>query len=320
MTTDKKNTEKAELSAQPKIYEKKSANTPAYILSGILAIILVIGAIVFTKTSRSHTEEINLLQKEQVSLNEELMTRDSLIDEWVGTLNQIENDLRTLHSKEQSLQQQAANPELNKDVRANILAEIQEVNALLEKNKAQIKDLNKRLRQSGVKIASLEKQVADLQASLNRSDSVAENLKVALMERNFKVAELNYTVDSLSNSLVEAEEMISARDVELHKGFIASGNYDELEEQGLIHKEGGFLGMGKSKVLNSNLPSEAFKEIDINETHRIALNAKSVQLITDHPESSYKVVESDSLDSYIEIINPDEFWRISRYAVFETSL
>jgi hypothetical protein len=56
----------------------------------------------------------------------------------------------------------------------------------------------------------------------------------------------------------------------------------------------------------------------ITETQRIMLNAKKAELITEHPTASYEMVANDTSVSYIEIKDPAEFWKITRYAVVET--
>jgi hypothetical protein len=67
-----------------------------------------------------------------------------------------------------------------------------------------------------------------------------------------------------------------------------------------------------------DFPDSLFAEIDVTETKTIPVNSKSVKLITEHPTGSYQLVrENENLISYIEIKDPAEFWRISKYAVVE---
>ena len=139
------------------------------------------------------------------------------------------------------------------------------------------------------------------------------------MSRDFQLAELNTVIDSLDMEVVERDETIQIKDVlisqnqaELDKAYLASGNYKELEEKGIVAKEGGFLGLGKSKVVPANLADNEFEQISISQTAKIDIQAKKVELISAHPEDSYQVVSNDSIVEYIQIIKPETFWKKTR--------
>ena len=91
-----------------------------------------------------------------------------------------------------------------------------------------------------------------------------------------------------------------------------------MKEKGLIAKAGGFLGMGKSKSIQSEFANESFTQIDITETKSYPVFSKSAELITEHPEGSYEWVEENEQIAYMVISDPKEFWKISKYAVLET--
>jgi hypothetical protein len=48
------------------------------------------------------------------------------------------------------------------------------------------------------------------------------------------------------------------------------------------------------------------------------LNTKKAVVISEHPNNSYTLVEENGLVAYLEIKDPQEFWRISKYAVIQT--
>ena len=50
----------------------------------------------------------------------------------------------------------------------------------------------------------------------------------------------------------------------------------------------------------------------------IPVNSKEAKLITSHPSSSYELVrDKDNKIASIDIKDPDQFWKISKYAVVE---
>ena len=51
---------------------------------------------------------------------------------------------------------------------------------------------------------------------------------------------------------------------------------------------------------------------------RTIFEAKKAELISPHPADSYQVVSNDSIVEYIQITQPEKFWKKTRYAVVET--
>ena len=58
-------------------------------------------------------------------------------------------------------------------------------------------------------------------------------------------------------------------------------------------------------------------QTDVRDLHRIPVQAKKAVLVTDHPASSYEMVKEDDMIAYLEIKDPEAFWKLSKYAVVE---
>lgn len=305
--------------------EKGYRRNTVILIAAIAGILLLSGGGAVYYFLNNGYEQISQLEEEKTELTQQLITHDSLVNAWMQSMLVIEQDLRALQGKEKSLIEKSNDPELTPDIREAILSEIQDINAMLEENKARIRDLNNKLRKSGTTIAALTEKVKSLEETLAMRDSSLNMLKTDLADREFKLAELNVVVDSLNEDIdmynedIRAyEQMVDAQYAELNKAYVATGSVKELEEKGLITREGGFLGLGKSKTLKADLDEEPFEKVVITETQRIMLNAKKAELITEHPSASYEMVANDTVVSYIEIKDPQEFWKITRYAVVET--
>ena len=48
------------------------------------------------------------------------------------------------------------------------------------------------------------------------------------------------------------------------------------------------------------------------------MESKTAKIITEHPDDSYELIMEDGLISALVIEKPEEFWKISKYAVIET--
>ena len=292
------------------------------VVSGTLLIVFSVILINRENKFKAHQAETQMVQE---NLSGIIDHRDSVINELLLTFNAIEKDMNIVREQENLLAISADNPEFTSDVRERIVSEIRQMNTLLEENRAKVIELNKRLKDSGLKIAALEDKMVLLQESIVLRDSSINVLKTELVNRDFQLADLNTAIDSLDKEVVERDESILVKDAlisqnlaELDKAFLASGSYKELEEKGIVAKEGGFLGLGKSKMVPASLSDNDFEQISISHTDRIAVNAKKVELISNHPLESYEVVSNDSIVEYIQITQPDKFWKKTRYAVVET--
>ena len=290
-----------------------------YVLA--FAIIIILGAGAFLLVyQHDKKKEYTELESQYLDLSGQLVTRDSLINDWMSLFNEVEKDLQTIKEKENLLTtMQSEDMELANDKRETILRDIQMLNTLLAENKKKIASLNEKLRSSGMKIAGLEKKVEELSITLEQRNQSVDSLKTYLVEKDFELSQLNVRLTDMEVDLAQKQTTLEVQKTELNKGYLALGSYKELKEKGLINKEGGFLWIGRTISLNDDVVANNFTEVDITQTTSIPLNSKKVQLITEHPSNSYELVKDENeLIASINIKDPDEFWRISKYAVVET--
>ncbi len=320
MTTNSKITEDKSkgLSTQNKPGKKDgSKNSKSWIFLTIAVISLAISGYIFINNQNQSLISADLQDRNKM-LQDGIAEQDSLLNEWMNTFNEIEEDLNTMQQKELFLSNRSDDPEFPKDLRKRILGDIQSLNTLLEQNKQKVAELNKKLKNSSIKIAAFEDKINKLENILSLRDSSIQDLKMELVDRDFAMAELNLLVDSLDKEVFQQQEIISNKEQLLNTAFIATGSQKELEKNGIMIKEGGFLGLGKSKKISNALSENSFSKIAINKTNRIDVNARKVELISEHPNDSYEIVSNDGLVAYIDIKKPDKFWKITRYAVVET--
>jgi len=142
-----------------------------------------------------------------------------------------------------------------------------------------------------------------------------------LINRNFEIGQLNEKVTTMEVAIADSSSKISKQTTEMNKAYFVSGTFKDLKEKGLLVKEGGVLGLGKKESLQENFSDDdLFTRIDITKTRTIQVNSKGAKLVTEHPANSYELVkDDDDKIAYIEIKDPENFWKISRYAVVEVN-
>ena len=296
----------------------KTKNFVIFSLVGFIILALVAGGVYFNDFQKEQKARFKIEENRGNSLAIKLHQRDSLVNDYVITLNEIEKDLLYIKEQENLLDVQSNDPELAKNKKAKIISDIQLVYSLVEQNKKKIADLSKKLKSSGVEIAALNEKVKYLTSTITERDNNIVALNQQMEQKDIEISGLNDQVGTLETVVINQKDLIDEQEISLNTAFIAAGNYKELKEKGILTKEGGFLGMGKSKSLANAVSEELFTKIDVTETKSYPVFSERVELITEHPDGSYEWVEENNQIAYMVINDPKEFWKISKYAVLET--
>ena len=259
--------------------------------------------------------DIQKLQNEKDALMQASTYKDSTINSYMGSLNEIEQNLAAIEELQSKVAQQSNGGELQASQVDRINENIRTINELMNENREKIASLGKKLKSSNNKIAGLEKMLANLQAQVDEKDRQLADLNVKITNLNTTVEQLNTNVASLTNENADKQKVIEDQTNRLHTAYYTTGTAKELETKKVITKEGGFLGLGKSKKMSPQLNNKAFTNIDITKTSTIPLQAKDAQVLTTHPSDSYTIEHKGKEVSNLVITNPDKFWEASKYLV-----
>src|SRR5690606_12955478 len=129
-----------------------------------------------------------------------------------------------------------------------------------------------------------------------------------------ELADLDREYVELLEAYQEQTEITAETLKELNKAYYAYGTREELEKNGVIVREGGFLGMNKKTALADNMNDEYFTPLDITKTSTIEIIGKKVTFVTDHPSSAYDI-QTSGQNHVIKINDPKSFWKVSKYLV-----
>lgn len=264
-------------------------------------------------------KELKQLKEQNQQLTVMAQEKDSSINDFIGALNTIEENLEIIKQKENIIAVNAENP--NQSQKQKIASDLTSINNLLEQNKLKIEELNKKLNNSWYQNSKLRKLTDRLKAELETkegeivvlNDKVAK-LNIEVESLNGKVTELNGTVLALNTENEDKAKQISNSTNELNTAYYVFGTSKELAEKNVISKDGGFIGIGKTAVLSKDFNTSEFEKIDITKTTTIPVIGKKISLVTNHPTSSYKVEGAETVEG-ITILDPVEFWKSSKYLV-----
>lgn len=275
-----------------------------------------IGLLLIAFTVACNQEEVDQLTQLKTELESEAITKDSTINDMMATFNLIQDNLDEIKRRENLVEiNTEGDAEMSIGKTEKINRDLQMINKLMIDNKNLIEALSKKAKNSGVKIGELERMIANLTKRVQSKDVEIATLKEELVTMNFKVTELNQSLDEMALDNMRKQKALEESIDEINTAYFAYGTYNELNEKNVLTKEGGFLGLGKQKTLKDNFNEEYFSKIDLTKTTSFLIYSKKASLVTTHPDDSYKFVGNDNQIDSLVITNPAEFWKASKYLV-----
>ena len=255
-------------------------------------------------------------RSETERLKNELQGRDSLIGEMALSFDDIEKNIMLMDQREKVLSENAEG-ELNMDKRKKMVRDLQLMNGLMQESRERIAELTKRLDKSKVETGGLRKKLKALDLMLASRDSSISSMKDELLARDFKIEQVNEQLTAIELEVAKQEAYIEQQTNEMNTAWYVVGTSKELEDQGVVTRSGGLIGIGKTAAMNGEVAIDRFKAVDVRQTSRVPLGVKKAQLVTEHPKGSYAIVEEGDELAYLEIKDPAAFWRLSKYMVVE---
>jgi len=283
-------------------------------------IVLIFPIILGICGCESHKAELAQAAKDKDSLMAVVSSKDAVVNDFLGSFNEIQDNLLAITQKENMVASDAAaGSEVNKPTKDKIKDQIAMINTLMDKNKKAIADLSRKLKNANGKTAHMEKMLADLNTQMEQKDKELADLNQKIADLNGTVATLNSNVTDLTGQNETKARTIEDQTKTIHTAYYTIGNSRKLRDEKIVEKEGGVLGIGKTPVLKPNFNKDAFTQVDVTQTSTIPVNAKEAKLVTSHPADSYKFqVENDKVVALV-ITDPDSFWKASKYLVVMTN-
>jgi flagellar biosynthesis chaperone FliJ len=289
------------------------------IVASFILIVSIVGGVYVYNQKKT---EIESLMAERDSINQTMQEKEAFMTEMEGSFFEIENNLKLI--KEKRNQISMVQSEGGKNRKQAIIDDINLLDNLVDENNKKIAELEQKLKKSGLSVKSYETRLQSLAATIESQNieiaelkSIVESKNITLAEMDSKIQNLDLNIKNQSDTINYKQKVIVDKTDKLNTAHVVLGTFKELKEEGILNREGGILGLGSSKAIQNNFDPTHFTELDIRETKTIPLNAKKAVVISEHPSNSYKLVEENGQIAYLEINNPEEFWRISKYAVIQ---
>ena len=287
----------------------------------LLLLLFISAGVLFSCTNVKKSNEYKQLQKERDSLLMESTSSSSDIKEMMSVIDNVEENFNQIREAEKYLAVQSAEKgELSANNKERINDNFRMVNEILQKNKEQLADLNKKYSSSTGQVAVLRKTIERLNREMQESAARMSDLQTELSRRDETIAQLSTSLTDLSSNVTELsghleEQSVTIReqDKALNTGHFVFGTMSELKSQKIL--SGGFL--RTTRVLEDSFNQDYFIEIDIRETTRIPLYDKKAEVWSNHPKGTYEFEAGNDGNLTFVITDPTRFWSLSKHLIIE---
>lgn len=268
--------------------------------------------------------------KEQQSLAEiskqELATALNERDQLLALVKEVSAGLEQIKQIESMMTISDRHPEKNASQQAQILSDINALKDTVRQRKNQLLDLESRLHNSTINNKDLKETIDALRIQMDSQIEEIESLRLQLIAANEHIGSLNSfigtlnnTVDSLNTKVTsvtgernEAQATSTRLENELNTCYYVVATKSELKSHKIIQT--GFL--RKTKLMKSGFDKGYFVTSDKRTLRSIPLNAKKINILTNHPASSFELTDENG-QKILRITNPAQFWSMSNYLVVE---
>jgi DNA repair exonuclease SbcCD ATPase subunit len=262
--------------------------------------------------------EVEKLNRYNDSLVSVTAMRDSVINDFMASFNEIEANLDSIASTQEKIEGTMEQGQLRGNAKDRIREDIQAIEKMMAENRDKVAQLSKKLKRSNAKLAQFEKTIERLNIQIAEKDTQMYALNERINGLNMEIASLNSAIDTLHTVNTTQADTIRQQVERLHTAYYVVGDENELESRQIVDKRGGVLGIGSTTVVASQLKDKEFTKIDYTQTLTIPVQSKDedVKIATKHPATSYTIEkDNDGKVTNLKINDPDEFWSISKYLV-----
>ena len=229
------------------------------------------------------------------------------MNSYFSYVNEIRENLQMITKEQDLIINLQGSPEVISVDNIDLIQELKTLGALMSENENKIARLKSALKNSDYQMGEFEEMIMSLTEEVEM-----KNMEIFQLQQELE------NLDGAFSELFEAfekqtEEFDAIKD-ELNTAYFTYGSKSELTDNGVITKEGGFIGIGKINKLKDDFNKTYFTEVKISELNEIPLGVKKADIITTHPSDSYELIGEDPIEKIV-ITDAAKFWGASKYLV-----
>ena len=266
-------------------------------------------------TNVKESKEYKELQAQRDSLLMSSAGIESEAAEMMAVISEVEANFARIREAEKYIATQSAQgEEMTQDTKQRVQDNFKMISEILQRNKAQLDQLNRKQSAGNKEIVSLKNTIGRLNAEMLESSNRLAELQSELAKKDEQIALLAEDVTALAQEAEQQSATIREQDKSLHTAYYVFGTASELKDQKIL--SGGFL--QQTRVLQDTFNKEYFLKIDIREVTQIPLYAPKGKLWSTHPEGTYEFVKEDGKLIFV-ITDTQRFWSLTKYLIIEVN-
>jgi hypothetical protein len=270
---------------------------------------------VFFACGRSAEKKAQELQAKTDSLMSQTLQKDEAINEFIASINDIQGTLDTIKMKENIITLSTEKgSELKVSAKEQIKNDITSIYSLMLKNKQSLATLQKKLKNSNMKVDELQKMVTRLNKDIADKSAEIETLRdklakmnITIEEANLQINNLSQTVQSQTQEIQQKSQVLSEQETALNTAYYIIGTSKDLKKNGIV----------KGGAILPDFNKDLFTKINIQKTTEISILSKKARILSNHPTSSYKFVGDKKTVQSLQILDIKSFWVNSKFLVIE---
>ena len=275
---------------------------------------MVVFALIFSASCVKNSQEYKKVQAERDALVLANAKSTAEMEEILSLLNEVEDNFKSIKTAENYLSVQSNTPgELAPTTKQRIHSDMQLITETLEKNRQKIAELEDKMKNSSLQSAQLQQTVSKLRQELNQKTMALVTLNEELEQKNRQISELSASVTTLSKDVQELkvqsntqQQTINNQQRKITTVYYCFGTSNELKKQKILVND----------QLGSNFNRDYFIEVnDFNKLNTVQLWAKKGKLVSKHPDGSYEFVKDSNNQVELRILDPVNFWSLTKYLV-----
>lgn len=290
----------------------------------LLAVAFSLGWGLVSSSEENEQEKLALIeQNQQLALS--MSKKESDFNDILHLMTEVEDQIKQIVEKENLVYSHNLEG-VEPSNQERIMEEIEMIDELVIRSKATVNSLEQKLQSANLKTNVFKNRVSKLSMELKARETTIAELKTTVEEKNESIRLMNLQVDALIESASEQAQTLKHKEAEietlttenngLNRAYLAVGSFKELKDRGLVQRQGGFLWFGRTIDVLEDADRGEFLEVDIRQVSHLPVKAANLNLLSQHPVDSYQIVPGETEEMKIlEITNPEEFWKVSRYLV-----
>jgi uncharacterized small protein (DUF1192 family) len=283
----------------------------------LLKPMLFLMVVMILSSCEKYKKEIEQLNVSKDSIQTIVDERNNQVLDYIVSFNEIQQNLDSIKQVQKIIGIELGSSDVESQVseKDRILNDIARINNLLNQNKSLVASLQKKLKDSNLKSKELEQMIERMVLQVEEKDREIALLNSEVTKLKIDITELNQRIDVLADESSQKSTTIIKQQDKMNEAFYCFGTRDELIENGVIEKTGGFLGIGKTVKLKTDFNHQYFTAVDQRQFREVILMAPKARLLSVHADSSYHFTGTEKMIENLVIDDADAFWKLTNYLI-----